>query len=506
MEDLLKSSIVAGLIFSAFQKFGPQAVYTFPDCMEEKDIEKSQDRDDGILRLCQRDYIQISIKNLSLLIGDKAYSEEEDLEDLEYFAILPYPDFKVTSLTYFHFLKTTYKKKPLGTSFSICVDENKRSFLYNNINQLKELVTNFFKKLDREIADKFKPREEVEPYFKDLMLDLIKLEKKPYAPTTSQRKMKILFAGLDDSGKTSFLLAVDRKYSKLIGLKPTRGVNVNSIEALGATIFLWDLGGQISSRQKYLNKSQIYLYEADLLFFFIDIKNKKRFEEAFDYLQKILAILEGFEQETPVVYVLSKGDSDIVETDEIKENIKDISSKLVEISSGLVPEFFVTSIFSIFTVLRAFSSGISKLSPNRELINLNLKKFSIEIGVSLTLMLSVDGLVLADYYSKKEITQGKSPESGLFIPENGNLRDIFEITAPQFAILYKIFSKFRALQEDEALFKISNSIILFKKTQISDYPMFILFLMDREEKKDKINLLLPDFLDRTRDLLLRYIS
>ena len=121
-------------------------------------------------------------------------------------------------------------------------------------------------------------------------------------------------------------------------------------------------------------------------------------------------------------------------------------------------------------------------------------------------MLSVDGLVLADYYSKKEITQGKSPESGLFIPENGNLRDIFEITAPQFAILYKIFSKFRALQEDEALFKISNSTILFKKTQISDYPMFILFLMDREEKKDKINLLLPDFLDRTRDLLLRYIS
>ena len=83
--------------------------------------------------------------------------------------------------------------------------------------------------------------------------------------------MKILMCGLDDAGKTSFLLSVDRKYSKLIGLKPTLGAEVSSIEAFGSSIFLWDLGGQQSSREKYINKAQIYLYETDLLFFFIEV-------------------------------------------------------------------------------------------------------------------------------------------------------------------------------------------------------------------------------------------
>ena len=36
--------------------------------------------------------------------------------------------------------------------------------------------------------------------------------------------------------------------------------------------------------------------------------------------------------------------------------------------------------------------------------------------------------------------------------------------------------------------------------------MFILFLLDNEDKKEKINQLLPNFLNRTQDLFLRYIS
>ena len=87
-----------------------------------------------------------------------------------------------------------------------------------------------------------------------------------------------------------------------------------------------------------------------------------------------------------------------------------------------------------------------------------------------------------------------------------NIRNIFEITAPQFTMLYKIFAKFKALKQEEAIFKVSNSIILFKKIQIADIPTFILFLIDDEEKKDKINELLPDFVNRTKDLIMRYIS
>jgi hypothetical protein len=36
--------------------------------------------------------------------------------------------------------------------------------------------------------------------------------------------------------------------------------------------------------------------------------------------------------------------------------------------------------------------------------------------------------------------------------------------------------------------------------------MFALYLIDDEKKKDRINELLPDFINRTKDLLLRFIS
>ncbi|MFX1480105.1 MAG: ADP-ribosylation factor-like protein, partial [Promethearchaeota archaeon] len=316
---------------------------------------------------------------------------------------------------------------------------------------------------------------------------------------TSHRKMKILFAGLDDSGKTSFLLSVDRQYSKLIGLKPTTGASIKSIEALGATIFLWDLGGQLAFRKKYISKAEIYLYEADLLFYFIDIGNKTRFEESFEYLQDLKNVLKKFKQHTPIVYILSKGDSDIIETIEIKENIESVEEKLKEIDPEETPEFYITSIFQMFTILRAFSSGISKLSPNRNLINHNLKNFSIETKTYIALLLSTDGLVLADYYSSKAKRLTK-------IPKAEELVNVFEVTAPQFAMLFKIFSRFKALQKNEAIFKVSDSIILFKKIHVSENEMFILFLIDSEKRKEKINNLLPNFLEQTKDLLLRYIA
>lgn len=500
MEELLKSSIIKGFVFSVFGELGPTPIFSFPNYVTEKELEEinkdSKIRED--LVLSYRDITQISIKNLSLFISDKIVLEEKDLSKIQYFAILPYPDFNTTSLTYFHFIRTDPKNNPIPTAFSILAEEKSRSFLYNNINRIKPVVTEFFKVFDKNLHDTYPPRENVEKNFQDLLIDLIEIEKNPSTPITTHRKMKILFAGLDNSGKTSFLLSVDRRYSKLIGLKPTAGASIKSIEALGATIFLWDLGGQRKFREKYINKAEIYLYEADLLFYFIDIKDKTRFDESIEYLQNFKNVLKEFNQNTPIVYILSKGDSDVLNTGEIKENIEFIRTKLRKISQDDSLETYTTSIFQIYTILRAFSSGISKLSPNRDLINYNLKSFSLITDTYLTLLLSVDGLVLADYYNKEAMKITKIPKS--------EVMNVFEVSAPQFTVLFKIFSKFKALHQNEALFRVSNTIIFIKRIQIEENYMFLLFLIDNENKKDKINEELPGFLKYTQDLLLRYIA
>ncbi len=507
MDELLKDSIIRAILFSAYDRLGPTPIYMFPKEVTDEEAEES--KKNKVIKLTFRDYVQISIKNLSLLIGDRAVTNDESLLALSHFGIIPYPDSNMTSLTFFHFIRSN-PLKPIASSLSILVDENKRNFLFNNVNRIRVLIPEFFQKFDVASQNGYKPIKEIIPIFQDLLLKLLEIEKNPSLPITSERKMKILFAGLDDSGKTSFLLTLDRKYSKLMGIKPTRGAMIKSIDALGSTIFLWDLGGQSTFREKYLTKSQIYLYEADLLFYFIDVKNRNRFEESINYLNDIHKSLKMLEQTTPTIFIFSKGDADIVETELIQDNISYLKSKIKEIASDQELEIYITSIFSIFSILRAFSAGVSRLSPNKALINHNLKNFSSQFGIYLSLLLSVDGLVLADYYSNQAlnlITPQKAEKEDSNLPlSEWSLRSIFEITAPQFTILYKIFSEFRKLQQDEAVFKIATSIILFKKIQIANFNMFILFLMDDESKRESITQKLPDFLKLNGDLLLRYIA
>ena len=505
MDKLIESSVIKGLLFSAFDKFGPQPIYMFPAPIDEDQVKKanSEEGKANKLGITSRDYTQIAIKNITLLLGDGNIlnQEQEVLMKYRHFGIMPFPDFHLTSLSYFHFIDAKFSDIPLASAFCILIDEKKRSFLYDNINRLKNIITDFFSEFDKKITDELVPQEQVVGDFKKLMQKIINIEQTPSTPITTQRKFKIILAGLDNSGKTSFILSVDRKFSKLIGLKPTLGAVISSIEALGTTVFLWDLGGQRRYHERYLNlnKSQIYLFEADLLFYFIDIRDKERFNESIEYLKNIRKALQDLEQETPIIYIFSKGDPDIIDSVEIQSNIKNLKKKLINLSSNISPEIYVTSLFEIFSILRAFSSGISKLSPNRNLLEQNLSEFSSLTGSSLILLLSSDGLVLAEHFTPEamKITQMQNSEE---------LLNVFEVVAPQFTTLLKIFYKFKSSEKEEAIFRVSDSIILLKRLEVVNYELFILFLIDNESKKDIINQNLQNFLNRTQDLLLRHIS
>ena len=182
------------------------------------------------------------------------------------------------------------------------------------------------------------------------------------------------------------------------------------------------------------------------MFYFIDIRNKNRFEESIDYLLSIKNVLKKFDQNTPIVYILSKGDPDILQSGKIKGHIEFIKNELFKLTPNEPVEVFTTSIFQIHSILRAFSTGITKLSPNRDLITYNLKNFSLSTKTYLTLLLSIDGLVLADFYSSEAMNLTQIPRTEVI--------NAFEVSAPQLAVLFKIFAKFKALQKEEVIFKV----------------------------------------------------
>ncbi|MHA2287831.1 MAG: hypothetical protein ACXABG_03485, partial [Promethearchaeota archaeon] len=127
MDKLIESSIIKGLTFCVFDKLGPQPIYMFPQPLEIEELEakKHEGMLKDILTISLRDYIQIAIKNISLLIGDGAvYNKEiEILKKYQYFGIIPFPDLQLTSLTFFHFVETANSEVPIASAFCILIDE-----------------------------------------------------------------------------------------------------------------------------------------------------------------------------------------------------------------------------------------------------------------------------------------------------------------------------------------------------------------------------------------------
>ncbi|MFX1500427.1 MAG: ADP-ribosylation factor-like protein, partial [Promethearchaeota archaeon] len=82
---------------------------------------------------------------------------------------------------------------------------------------------------------------------------------------------KLLFTGLDSAGKTSIILSLQREFSKIAILSPTRGAQRRVFNFLGKEISEWDLGGQLSYRIAYLKNPSKYFEGTEIAIYVIDI-------------------------------------------------------------------------------------------------------------------------------------------------------------------------------------------------------------------------------------------
>jgi len=69
---------------------------------------------------------------------------------------------------------------------------------------------------------------------------------------------KIVVAGLDYAGKTSLInrLMHDHTYGDLINLEPTIGANIQEFESDNLNLIIWDLGGQKSNLEEYIQEPE----------------------------------------------------------------------------------------------------------------------------------------------------------------------------------------------------------------------------------------------------------
>ncbi len=466
-----ESNLIKAVVLSIFDDNGPTPKVFWPDDLDEKA---------GLL---------IAMKTISLLMGDTVYQDGEESDAVNYFGILPFPDIKLNGLTYFFLIHDENARgNALAATITILIDENDKVFFYQNMKYLRIIMDNAATNIQN--VKGYTEQKKIMDNIREELFDFTKELKDPFS---TKRQIKILLTGLDKAGKSSFILGVKRKYSEIIKILPTKGVARSEeeiFEEQNSLINLWDLGGQKKYRERYLKESKIYLYNVDLIFFFIDIQDVDRLKEALNLFRKIIESLRELDEFPPIVVCLNKFDPDLKGSKEIFRNLEIIAGELKDNSGKYFIKIFQTSIFDHWSLITAYSFGLSQLSPNRELFKNQLKKFAKKINSDAILLLNENGIILSSF--------AKSDVSG----------KVFEISAPHFQILYKTFKEFKLLKQD---FIVSSGMsdeskkIIFKKINIEKYTLYLLLFMEKSLEIEKIEKNLPDFSKNLIDLIHTYL-
>ena len=163
--------------------------------------------------------------------------------------------------------------------------------------------------------------------------------------------IKIVLIGLENSGKTSILncLRGKKRISAFNNPKPTKGLDIQEFEALDSNYAIWDLGGQQSFRDDYFLDFKKYITDTNKIIYVIDIQNTPRYEDALEYLKKVIDSIQDPETIDFSVF-LHKFDPDLIFNPELNE--RTINDLVVKVKEIFPPEFVYslnkTSISAIF--------------------------------------------------------------------------------------------------------------------------------------------------------------
>ncbi len=210
--------------------------------------------------------------------------------------------------------------------------------------------------------------------------------------------MKILLCGLEDAGKTSILLVLDKKFSLLTSIAPTikakRTSHTNKL--LGISTTRWDLGGQKRYRKIYLDNKSKYFTEMQSIFYVIDIQNQDKFDEALIYLKDIINIvIDNHPDNFQLLILFHKYDPDIKNKKEMKDNILLLENKIKSIIKNLKYSFYRTSIYDDSSLLKAFSDGVFSATEKSKLLQSLLRDYMSKTYTSSTLLLDQNCFIIA---------------------------------------------------------------------------------------------------------------
>ena len=215
------------------------------------------------------------------------------------------------------------------------------------------------------------------------------------------QNIKFVIAGLDNAGKTSFLIALRQKYDfheTVKNLKPTVRIEYSSLNFLNRwEINFWDMGGQEKYREEYLNKP-IYFSDTTFFYYFIDIQDEIKIQDSIDYLNELLKIYSTFNFKKEIVLCLNKHDPDLRDDKDISDRIKEIKNLIVQ-NDQFKFEFFTTTFYDISSITKVVSFSLNHLLKLNNLTT-TLQRIVKNLNSIYAVLYTDSGLIVSDYFEE----------------------------------------------------------------------------------------------------------
>lgn len=284
---------------------------------------------------------------------------------------------------------------------------------------------------------------------------------------------------MDNSGKTSILLVLEHKFSLLTNVAPTKGVQRREYSVLGYPIVKWDVGGQSPYRKEAIEKNK--LDSTDLLFYVIDIQDSDRFKESLSYLSEIIDYFRNTNQEIPhFIVCFHKFDPDLAHDPQIQAKIEKLEIKLQKLID-FDYQIFHTTIYDSWTLRKAFSKGLLKLSPKSTLLNSILDDFLEMTQSDTLLLLDKDALIFSESYRDNESYQ----LSNLIAPHLATMAD-------------KLMKYGKDIEVFEGKIR---GWIYFKPITLGEKIFYIVVFNEKSDYLEEINSALPKLTEKIANTL-----
>jgi small GTP-binding protein len=303
--------------------------------------------------------------------------------------------------------------------------------------------------------------------------------------------LKIIVSGLDNAGKTSILTALDKKYDferDIVQLKPTIRVEYHKMNFLKNNTIFWDMGGQETYREIYVNFQEVYFDATDLLIYVIDIQDPDRFDNSLEYLNAILTFFRESEMDVPIIITFHKFDPELKADEKILANIEKLREKILNEYPNFNILFQQSSIYDIISIVQLVSYGLSVFDKKFFELSELLECYIDVLKNQALIVFDRNGIIIAEYYS--------DIEAGVYV-------ELLESIKEHLFLLKrmdeeKIEGNFDFTSSEGALF----SYLLRKKIKTD---MFFISAVLKEHQKEKFFEKFPDFLDDLTKILSQLI-